>query len=1067
MLMACFFLCIGVAWAQMSVNGVVISSEDGQPIIGGSVKVVGTSTGTITDADGKFALTVPNSSSKLEFSYIGMTSKVVTATPQMKVELVPDNKSLDEVVVVAFGTQKKSAFTGSATFMNAEDLSKHVTTNVANALVGNVSGLQMRKGSGAPGDGAGAMNIRGISSIYAGTDPLIIVDGAPYTASLSNIPQSDIESVSVLKDAASAALYGARGASGVIIVTTKKGKSRDAIVSFDMKFGNNSRAVQEYDVLESPASFYEAYYTMFNNYALANGLDSEKANAWTNKKIIEQLGNYNVYTLPKDKALIGMDGKVIPEAVLGRTFEGADGLTYYLTPDNWTDRAYKTALRQEYNVSVNGATDRSSFYASAGYLKEDGIIEHSGYNRFSARIKADYQAKKWLKVGANVSYVNSKQTSNPNLGTSWGQTNLMYYTSMIAPIFPVYIRTLDKNGNPVIALDQYGHERFDYGSPGSNGGLARPFMLGNPIGANIYNEYLRHNNQLNGNFIVDVDITEWLKFNMTNTLIWGQTQTSDYGSSFVLPKSSVGGELTKAVDHTLRTNYVQTLTFYKQFGKHDLNVMLGHEYYKQERKYLEGTAKGNFSPDIRELAAFATKSNNTSFLEPYNVEGYFGNVQYNYDAKYFGSMSYRRDATSRFAKDHRWGSFWSVGGAWIVSKENFMADMPWLNMLKLKASIGQQGNDNIKSFAYIDMYTLSKASETAMSPQFWRIGNPNITWETTTNFNIGVEFEMWKSRLTGSLDFYSKKTTDLLFWLSVPESMGSRGYYGNVGDIRNSGIEVNLTGAIIRTKDIDWSVTLNLAHNSGKILKLPASKVLNNGGFYENPYWYEEGGPMLNYMTYAYAGVNEKGEALYWYDEDLSELGKSDMTITNKPAKKRSGTTIDPTKANRYAHGSNAPDLFGGFGTSFRFGNFDASVTFDYQLGGRVYDARYQTLMTPQSAKSEGRNYHKDYLNSWSPTNTGSSIPRWQYGDKYTGQASDRWLTSASYLNFQSFNIGYTLPKNLIPYVSKIRVYATGENLYFWSARKGLDPRYAFGNNESVNVYSPVRNISGGVQITF
>ena len=1066
--LACLFLSIGMAMAQMPVKGVVTSSEDGQPIIGASVKVVGTSTGTITDTNGRFSLNVPNAGSRLEFSYIGMLSKTLTVKSDMNVVLDPENKSLDEVVVVAFGTQTKSAFTGSATFMNSKDLQKHVTTNVANALVGNVSGLQMRSSSGAPGAGAGAMNIRGISSLYAGTDPLIIVDGAPYTASLSNIPQGDIESVSVLKDAASAALYGARGASGVIIVTTKKGKSREAVVNVDVKWGANTRAVQEYDVLDSPAAYYESYYTLFNNYAKNAGKKNDAdANLWANQMMMKQLGNYNVYTLPEGQNLIGMDGHVVPGAKLGRVFKGTDGLNYYLTPDNWTDMAYKSALRQDYNVSVSGSTDRSSFYVSAGYLNEDGIIEHSSYDRFSSRIKADYQAKKWLKLGANVAFVHSNQLSNPNMSADLGQVNLMYYTSMMAPIYPIYVRTLDKQGNPVIAVDKYGHQRFDYGSSGSNGGLTRAFMLGNPIGANQYNEYKRIGNQLNGNFFMDVNITDYLKFNMTNTVIWGQTQLSDYGSSFVLPKSSVGGELTKSVSNTLRTNFVQTLTFFKEFNKHDLNVMLGHEYYKEEVNFLEGTAKGNFSPDIKELAAFATKSNNTSYKTPYNVEGYFGNVQYNYDKKYYGSVSYRYDATSHFAKEHRWGSFWSLGGAWIMNKESFLSDVKWLNVLKLKASVGQQGNDNIGNYAYTNLYRLSKASETAMSPKFWRIGNPEITWETTTNFNVGVEFDLWQSRLTGNIDFYSKKTTDLLFWLSVPESMGSRGYYGNVGDIRNSGVEANLTGAIIRTKDIDWTVSLNFAHNKGKILKLPASKVLDNGGFLESPYWYEEGGEMLNYMTYAYAGVDETGQALYWYDEDMSTLGKADATITNRPGKKYSGTTTDPNKANRYAHGSNAPDLFGGFSTNFRFGNFDLSLSFDYQLGGKVYDARYQTLMTPQASKAEGYNYHKDYIKAWSATNTTSNIPRWQYKDKYAAQASDRWLTNASYLNFQSFTVGYTLPKNLVPYISNIRIYAAGENLYFWSKRKGLDPRYAFDRNESVNVYSPVRNISGGVQLTF
>ena len=1073
MILAGLFLSIGMATAQTQISGTVVSEEDGEPIIGASVLVEGTSVGAATDIDGKFTLTLPAGRTKLRISYIGMETQEVTARNGMVVRLVSDSKALDEVIVVAFGQAKKSAFTGSAAVVTSEKIQAHTTSNVANTLVGSVPGLQMRGSSGAPGAGAGSMNVRGISSLYAGTDPLIIVDGAPYTASLSNIPTSDIESVTVLKDAASAALYGARGASGVILVTTKKGKSHDAIINVDMKWGANSRAIQDYDVISTPQEYMEAYYTLRYNQRLAQGALPADAWAWANDKILEDV-SYNVFTVPEGQRLIGMNGKVNPAATIGRSYLARNGETYYMQPDDWTDLAYSNALRQEYNISANAANERGSFYASLGYLNEDGIIEYSGFERISARVRADYQLKKWLKLGANVNYVHHHTTSNPNMGTSWGSTNLMYYTSMIAPIYPVYVRVLDPNGNPVIRTDDFGNPQYDYGVGNTNYfGYERPFLsTGNPLGSNRYNKVYNTGNQFNGSFNVDVMLFPWLKFNNTSTVILGQSNYSDYQNPFYGPKAGVNGEIAKEQSNTLRQNHVQTLTYFNKFGEHDIQVMLGHEYYHTKTKYLGAKRTGGFSPEIPELNAFATMSGSNSYTSQYNVEGYFGNAQYNYMQKYFASASYRRDASSYFAKDHRWGDFWSVGAAWIISKEKFMENTKsWLDMLKLKVSIGQQGNDNIGNWAYIDLYSLSKSSETTMTPTFSRVGNEDITWETTTNFNVGLEFELWKGRLVGNLDVYSKKTTDLLFWLSIPESAGSRGYYGNIGDIRNSGIELELTGHIIRTKDVDWSVTANLAHNSAKILKLPKAKITENGGFFESGYWYAEGQPMYNYMGYAFAGVNEEGEALYYYDEDLSPLGGV-VTVNNiaKPGTKKSGTTTDYSKASRYTHGSLLPKLFGGFSTMFRWKNFDASVTFDYQLGGKVYDSRYQNLMAPPSdASNAGRNYHVDWVKAWSPTNTGSDVPRWQFGDTYSASSCDRWLTRASYLNFQSFNVGYTIPKSLTQKIkmSTIRIYCAGENLIFWSARKGLDPRYSFSGNESVNVYSPVRTISGGIQLTF
>ena len=1055
---ACLFLSIGMALAQTQVSGTVTSSEDGSPVIGASIKVVGTNTGTVTNIDGNFSLNV-SANAKLEVSYIGMVTKTVKAAKNMKIVLDSDNQSLDEVMVVAYGTAKKSAFTGSAAVVGSEELSKKVTTNVADALVGSVSGLQMRGSSGQPGASQGSINIRGIASMYAATDPLVIVDGAPYSASLSNIPTDDIESVTVLKDAASAALYGARGAAGVIIVTTKKGANKEGKINVDMKWGVNSRAVPEYDVITDPGQYYEAVYSEFyNKYYYSDGMSANAANVKANTTMLNKLA-YNVYSYPTGEQLIGLDGKLNPNATLGRMVTAANGQSYYLTPDDWSDAVFQNSLRQEYNVNASGGTERSSYYASLGYLNDEGIIKNSSFERITARLKADYQIKKWLKLGANIAFVNSTQDANANLGTS------LSFTSSMAPIFPLYLRQKDENGNVYIPTDERGLPLYDLGS--STLGVNRPFLNNtNPVASNNYDKSQTKGHQLNGTFTADFQITDFLKANLTSTIIWGQSNSTAYANPFFGAKTVVKGELGKASSESWRQNHVQTLTYFDNFGKHNVTLMLGHEYYKINTTYLSATAEGGFSPSILQISAFAKKKDSSGYESGYNVEGYFGNAQYNYDNKYFGSFSYRRDASSRFAKENRWGSFWSVGAAWLINKEVWFK-APWVDELKLKASIGQQGNDNIRPWAYTDVYTLSQVSDTEMSASFARLGNKNITWETTTNFNIGTEFSFFKGRLSGSFDFYTKKTTDLLFWLNVPESQGTRGYYNNIGDIRNTGVELTLTGHIFRTKDFDWSITANLAHNKTKILKLDSSKKNQYGGFYEKSamdytlYWYKEGGPLYNGYLHKYAGVNEKGEALYWVDEDVAE-----NEITGHPGKKLSYTTTNASKASMYETGSLLPKVSGGLSTTVSYKGFDASLSFDFQIGGKVYDMKYAGLMSPMTENSSGgAAIHKDYLKSWSTNNTSSNLPRWQFGDD-NGQVSDRFLTNAGYFNFQSFTLGYTLPKNLVPYFSKIRVYCSGENLGFISARKGLDPRFSYDGVTGTS-YSPTRNISGGIQLTF
>ncbi|MBQ6245199.1 MAG: SusC/RagA family TonB-linked outer membrane protein [Bacteroidales bacterium] len=1067
-------LAVAVSAQDIRVTGTVRDAQTGESVPFAAIVVKGTSSGVSSDADGNYSLTV-SSQATLEFSSVGYQTQDVAVAGRsiINVNLEPDFESLDETIVVAFGTTTKEAFTGSAAVVRSEDLQRRATANVTNALIGSVPGLQIKGASGAPGANSGNINVRGISSLNAETNPLVIVDGAPYPASLTNIPQSDIESVTVLKDAASAALYGARGAAGVILVTTKRSKARDARVNVDMRVGVNTRSVQDYDIIRDPAEFYEAYYNLTYNYYTSRGSSPDAAHTSANSLMLSHLG-YNVYTIPSGETLIGKDGKLNPNAKLGRAYT-FNGETYYMKPDDWTTLAYKPAVRQEYNVSVNGGTDRSNFYASVSYLNEDGIIEYSGYQRLSARLRADYQVKKWVKIGANVGFTQSAQQSNPNMGTGWSSTNLMYYTTYIAPIYPVYVWVMGPDGKPVIRTDEFGHEQYDYGVAASNYGAGRGFMqTGNPFGSNRYNKTFNNGKNLTGTFTADFDITDFLKATIQETINWGNTLTTGYDNPYYGPKVGVNGELTKSVSNNVRYNHLQTLTYYDSFGRHNVNVIAGHEYYKTNGASQSITAQGGFSPDILEVNAFANVmySGTSSNSSIYNVEGYFLSAQYDFDKKYYASASFRRDASSRFAVKHRWGNFWSLGGAWIMSKEPFMQEATWIDQLKLKASIGQQGNDGIGDFSYIDTYSLSQASPITMSPSFRRMGNENITWETTTNSNIGLEFSLFKGRVSGEFDAYLKKTTNLLFSISVPESAGTRSYYGNVGDIGNRGLELTLNFVPVRTKMVEWNVGLNLATNYAWIISLPEDKLGGEEGYYESSYWWTPGGVMRDYMTYEYAGFDpQTGKALYWYDEDLSPAGgKVSDNVTNKPGKKHSGKTDNTGQASRYTHGSMLPLFFGGLQTSLRVGDFDLSASFDYQVGGRITDSVYQKLMTPTAKKGDaGYNFHKDIWKSWSPTNTNTNIPRFQYADQYT-MAGDRALTNASYINFQSFSVGYNVPVRKLgidKIVNRIRVYAVGENLGYISARKGFDPRASYSSTSSTNTYSPVRNISGGIQITF
>ncbi len=1053
MILACLFLSIGMALAQKAVTGTVVSQEDGQPIIGATIRVVGANVGAVTDADGKFSLSLPSGHNKLKVTYVGMMDQDVTVKGNsVRVVLAPDETNLDEVMVVAYGTAKKSAFTGSAAVVKSDDIAKISSSNVMSALSGKVSGVQINSATGAPGQESFSIRIRGISSINAGNDPLIIVDGAPCDADyINNLNQNDIASMTVLKDAASAALYGARGANGVVIITTKNGREGTSAITVDAKWGANSRGVQFYNTIESPAAYYETYYQALKNYSLNNGNDNMTAHKWALNNMFSggyDLG-YNVYTVPEGQDFIGLNGKLNPNATLGRVIN-VNGTDYMLYPDSWRDAAYQTGLRQEYNITATGSNDKGSFYGSAGYLKNEGISIGSDYARFTGRLKADYQLRSWLKLSGNFNYSHYNANSLSDDGGS--TVGNIFMVKNMAPIYPLYIR--DANGN-ILQDSKTGLAQYDWGD-GSITGLTRPVMTGsNPIFANYFNKNEHEGNSLDATGTAEIRFLNDFKFTSVNTVMLDETRFTTTYNPFYGQFAANNGSIEKSHARKWSYNYQQLLNWHHLFGKHDVEVMLGHEYYRT-RYYLLTASKNNvFSINNNELSGAVNNGSMDSYTTDYNVEGWFGRAQYNYDNKYFGSFSYRRDASSRFHPDHRWGNFWSFGGAWIISKEKWF-NAPWVDELKFKASYGEQGNDNIGNYLYTDTYNIVPAGTGAGVSVASTKGNKEITWEKNGNFNTGFEFSFFRGRLSGSIEYFYRRTSDMLAFFALPASSGWSGYYDNIGNMQNMGVEVELDGTPIRTKDFEWGLNVNFTAYKNKITSIAdenkTTVVEGSEGYQSGMNYYGEGLPLYTFYMPKYAGVNEKGQSLFYKTD-------ADGNIT---------TTTTPGDATYYLCGTALPWAYGGFGTRFSYKGFDLSVDFNYQLGGQIYDSDYAGMMGI-TGTGRGNAIHADLLNSWTPENPNSNIPQLIIDDPSATTTSDRFLIGASYLSLQNLNFGYTFPTKLTSKigVGKLRLYLTATNLWLWSKRQGLDPRQSITGGASTAYYSAMRTISGGITVTF
>ena len=972
--------------------------------------------------------------------------------PNIKVFMRSDSEMLDEVMVVAYGTAKKSAFTGSASVIKSETLEKRQVSNLSNALSGTVSGVQTQSTNGQPGTSA-TVRIRGIGSMYASNNPLYVVDGIPYEGDISAVNSQDIESMTVLKDAAAAALYGARGANGVILVTTKKGKSGDTQISLDARWGVNSRLVKNYDVLQNANTYMEtAYSALYNGYLYNSGYTAERAYQLANADLFPKLG-YQVYTIPDGQYLIGRNGKLNPYATLGYS----DG-DYYYTPDNWSDEMFQSNLRQEYNLSVSGGSDKLSYYLSASYLNDEGIIENSGFERISTRMNVDYQAKKWLKLGVNLSYSNvtSRSPGDQDTDAATSSGNAFFVGNFIAPIYPMYVRNADGsfqyNANT-------GYHVYDYGD-GSSTNFTRNFMsMSNPMSGFLYDTEKYLMDILNGKWYAKIDIIDGLSLTASLGLHIDNTRQHSVGNKYYGQSASYGGSVMQYSSRVYSLDQQYLLNYKKTFGNHNLDILAGYESmdFNTESHYILGY---NMYSDKNWTASnVIDRKNGSGSYNEYATIGIITRASYDFNEKYYGSVSYRRDASSRFHPDNRWGNFWSVSAAWDMAKENFISQYDWINMLKLKASFGQQGNDNLyykgytNYYPYLDQFTVSGSDGVFSDGVLYYKGSKDITWETSNSFNVGVDFALLGGRIDGTIEYFNRQTKDMLYYKPVAMSNGYTQLPMNIGSVRNSGVEIELNYTPIETNDLKWVINWNGTLMKNKILELhPDLK----GEMIDGSYIYREGESLYQMYLTKYAGVDpDSGEALYWAkDENGVEYKDKDWSAAYN--------------SNRQASGDLLPTIYGGVGTTLEFRGFDFSIQCAYQLGGTIYDSGYQAFMHGGDSHYMGYNWHKDILNAWTPENRNTNIPRVDAIDKYTNSSSDRWLTSSDYFSINNITLGYTLPKRWLRSlgIGSLRIYGAADNVALFSARKGLDPRMSY-TTASTDRYTPIRTISGGLKVTF
>lgn len=1016
-----------------------VTDGSGNPLGGATVLVEGTSTGVLSGPDGTYALNAGKDAS-LTVQYLGYKSVTVPVggRPVIDFVLEEDASYLDEVTVVAFGTKRKQDLVGSVSTVKSDVLQNTLASSVTNALEGAVSGVQVVTSSGQPGSDA-SIYVRGIGSLSASNAALIVVDGVPYTGALSNINPADIESITVSKDAVSNSLYGSRAAGGVIMVTTKSGAKDNTDIRFSATAGVLSRAYKDYSIVTDPGEYYRLTWYGLRSTEFKAGKTLEEAAKAASEGLLGELGNYNAFIIPDGEYLVLTDGTLNPNAKA----------RYH---DSFADAMFQTAVRQEYNVSASGGNDKLDYYLSVGYLDSKSYIVGSDYNRLSARSNVNAQLRKWLKAGMNIGY--SKTVANGlNEGVGLAGNPFSVARSW-APIYPVH--AYDAEGN--VILDAAGNPVYDAGTGQTAGTASRPVATNQNVICNLYEDIrqsVSHN--VTTRTYAEAKFLDAFTFTVNYSYDFRNGRSVTYYTPTIGDGMSFGGRGTQSASLSTTANLQEILAYDQVFGGyHNVSAKIGHEFYKYQYKYLAGQKTQFFDPSNPELDNGGAMQYITSYTRDHNIEGYFAMADYNYASRYYVSAAFRRDGTSRFI--NRWGDFWSVGAAWRASAEPFLQGTKgWLDDLKVRASYGTQGNENISGNYYpaYDQYAVTWDGS-ALGYSYYYYGDKDLSWEKQKTFDVGLDFG-FLGRLRGNVDYFIRRTDDMLFQRPLAFSGGRPYNWENIGAMEGRGVEFEIGGDILKTRDLRWSVTLIGSLYTNKILTLPEEN--REEGITSGRFKLMEGRSRYEYFTYRYAGVDEEGNA-QWYTDEVDDEGNKTGALT---------TTTTHAKATKYYLGKEAlPKLSGGLNTQLTYKGLDLSVQTSWRIGGWAYDSEYLDGMS----MSFYVGHNSDLWDTWNPETQTGKYPVWNANNNSNSysQTSDAHLIDASYFSIKNLTVGYTLPKGLTARVGvqSLRIFCTADNLALFSRRQGFDPRVSFtGSTGDFGGYAPMRVISGGLTVTF
>jgi len=1043
-------------------SGIVIDAGTGEEVIGATVMPIGGGQGVATDFDGKFTLNVPDNVKTARISAVGYKEQVVTLSASMRVELAPVASTLDDVVVIGYGTATKESLTGSVAVVGTKEIEERPVTNVATALEGNAPGVQVNSTTGAPGSSPSIV-IRGVGTFTGTTSPQLVVDGVIFSGSLADINPADVESMTVLKDAASCAIYGVRGSNGVILITTKKAKSKGkAEVTLQVREGIYTRGLPEYDALttdEWMGVMFQSRANELMSTAPAKYPDRATANAYLKENFIDgYLQGHNIYNAPNNQ-VYDENGRVVASVLPG------------YTDLDWWDAVSRTGFRQEYNLNLAAAADKYNLFASIGYLNEKGYMLKTGFERFNGRFNVNFEPTSYLRAGVNLNA--SYQVSQQDTRAGSTATANPFATQFYAPIFGYYEH--DAEGN--IVYDENGKPQWNMRGLLNNRNVAYEMRknqyeaTGTVIDANAY-----------ATAIIPYGFELTIRGNMSRSYSHAYSYTNKWlGDAY--PTGRL--EDANAQDHYY--TFMQNLNWHQQYGNgdhmHSIDVVLGHEntaYYSaaQSVMKIDQVADDYYALD-NFLQAQGVPSGNYG---EGRTESYLARARYNYNNKYFAEASIRRDGADRFAKDNRWGTFWSVGAGWVFSQEKFMENLHWVNYAKLRFSYGSVGNYlGAPGLSFASQYVLTNYSNQSLLVRA-TIGNPDLLWEAQKTLDIGIEGTLFNNRLNFSIGYFDKSSDDLIFDVATPMSLGNQPLTGttmtiptNIGKIANRGWELSFNGTIMQNDNFNWTASLDMTFLKSKICSLPYNdRDMANG--YQR---LSVGRSRYEWYLPTFVGVDQMtGKSLYSFEEDefryyyktLTTYDDEFITQLWEEQQANAASTLVEINGKRYttdgSYGTNAwqgtglPTVYGSFGSQLTWKGINFGFLFTYSLGGKVYDAYYYNMMQVNGITSQ---YHKDVLNAWTgvPEGMTADSPNRINPDgvpvndptivQKNNAPSSRFLTDASWLVLKNINISYTLPDAWTRAIQLqgVNVGFTIDNLFTVAGRKGLNPQMTYGGQQS------------------